>query len=346
MKAFLLALWATLVALFSTAQTAPPFSEQITGLPTAVHNDVDGLVFQVSTSQTFKIVPWTRTSTKNGVTTKTSGYNITLNKPTSSPIGAYGLNFIHDYVYEYGCAYDRTDASGHTFYKPRTANAGAQTCIFTKTGSTAKFSVQTEIIEYGQFINQKLVKFSRATIDSLARLQLKMNITQLEAKCAQVFSGEYRDPAKNITSIFAWASFDGDRLYNHTYINGKPYTTISTTNLRTANNKSGMGYMFQWRFLNECAGTGTVDGDMAGIGNFGQCGKTAFVNRTDQLAASVDVVQGSSFSYSGSTVTFDNSKSQWVVLYLGETPITGKEISSQCYLNLATRQCQTFSPRG
>ena len=347
MKAILLALWAALLAALSGhSQTAPPFSNEITGLPVAVHNDVNNLVFTASTTQTFKIVPWTRTSTKGGVTTKTSGYNIVLNKPTTSSIGAYGLNFIHDYVYEYGCKYDRSDVSGHTFYKPRTQNAGAQTCIFTKTGNTAKFVVQTEIIEYGQYISQKLVKFNRETIDSLSRLQLKMTITQLEAKCTQTFAGEYRDPAKNVTSIFAYATFDGNKVYNNTYINGKQYSTISTTSLQTALNKTGFGYMFQWRFLNDCAPSGTVDSDMAGIGNFGQCGKSAFVERTDQLAASVNVTQGSAFNYTAPNVTFDNSKSQWLILYMGEKPISGKETSTQCWLNIATGQCQTYAPRG
>jgi hypothetical protein len=339
------------IAVFTSAilghgQVAPPFSHQITGLPEAVHNDVNNLVFTASTTQTFKIVPWTRTSTKGGVTTKTSGYNIVLNKPTTSPIGAYGLNFLHDYVYEFGCKYEKTDASGHTFYKARTTNAGAQTCILTKTGSAGKFSVQTEIIEYGQYINQKLVKFSRNTIDSLSRLQLKMTITQLEAKCSQVFTGEYRDPSTNITSIFAYATFDGSTVYNNTYINGKQYSTISTTSLRTALNKTGFGYMFQWRFLNECALGGTVDSDMAGLGNFGQCGKSAFVERTDQLAASINIAQGGAFNYSGSTAIFDSSKSQWVILYMGEKPISGKETSTQCWLNISTGQCQTYAPRG
>lgn len=327
--------------------TQVAFGPEVTGLPSAVHSEMENMVFQTSTRASFKIVPVTKTTIKGGVKTVEKSFRIQMNKPVSYANNTCGLNLIHDYVYEFGCQYQGISSKGHYFHKARIGNKiGAQDCYLLKQEGTVEFKVISEILEYKTYISGQWQTFSRAVLDSLCRANLKFPITTLEERCATTFRGIERDPSRYITSIFVWAELDNGKVYNHTFINGELYSDVNTSKLYSVTGRMGFGYMFQWQFRNNCNSLGTVDSDMTGYGNFGQCGKTPFVHRTDPLAESISVSLGSEFNLSGDNVTFDPDKSPWIILYLGETPLTGKEYSNQCYLNVITGECQTYYPRG
>jgi hypothetical protein len=81
---------------------------------------------------------------------------------------------------------------------------------------------------------------------------------------------------------------------------------------------------------------------MQGIGNLGQWGDRVWFDKNNPLATSINYTLGSSYSFALNNVTFDNLKKKVVVLYLGETPITGKESSNQCRIDLDTGVVTTF----
>lgn len=341
MKQFLLALLFALISFLSPGQ-APTFGPPLVGLPDDLFASANNAVFTTRTMRQIEIVPTSTKIVRGGVTTYRQSHTIRWNTKirTVQSVGVYGLNLVHDYVHEYGCAPKGSNDTATILQRTN------QECYLVKAGNAVRFHIITHPEEYTSLRSGKFEKHSRAYVDSLCRAVLKISIDEMESRARMTLSGTYRDPNTSITSLFAYATIEGGKVVNRTFISGRQWDSYNASNKLTANGRTGFGYMFQWRYLNGCTPDQTdVASLMEGFGNFGQCGKTAWLERTDPLSASVSYTFGPAFS-NGSIVTFDQSKSPWVVLYLGEKPITGKEASTQCWLNLLTGECSTFAPRG
>ncbi len=344
MKRFLFLIAMTL-ALASPSQT---FDHNLLGMEEPVFNAANGVIFTQKTNLFLEIVP-TQT-TRNGVVTR--GNTIRWNKNTSvtyngrgSQCGIYGLNLMHDYIHSYNFTYDGVNDTSMVF---STKN---QEAYWSENNGRVIFTVVTHPDRYTSVRNdpanpsrKTFVHFTRNQVDSLCQRIWKIDILEMERRSAMRFYGEYRDPATNMVSFFPYASIENGKVINKTFINGKPYDTVNLSNLRTANNRTGFSFMFKWRYLNGCALSGTSSGDMAGIGNMGECGASDWLERFDSKSQSVSFTTGPVFTNNKitNTVQFQLDKPKYIILYLGEKPISGKESSNVCYVNIDTGLVSTF----
>lgn len=330
---------------------AQSFNHQLLDMPEAVFDAANGVVFTAKTYGNLEIVPTSTRTTRNGVTTTRTGNTIRWNqtsvlRPTDkrAAVGVYGLNLIHDYLHAYDFEYQGTNDSALVF-----TNCN-QEAYFAHNNGKVLFTVVTHHEVYTSIRNNPakpsekiFVHFTRQQVDSLCKRIWRIDILEMERRAAMRFYGEYRDPATNLVSFFTYASIENGKVINKTFVNGKPYDQVNLSALRTANNKTGFSFQFNWRFHNECLPTGTSSGDMSGIGNAGRCGDSGYFERTHPFSQSVNYTVGTAYNYNkvSNTATFAADKSKWVVLYIGEKPISGKEASSACYVNIDTGTVST-----
>ena len=229
-----------------------------------------------------------------------------------------------------------------------------QEAYLVRNGNKAVFTVITHpdkytSIENGPVINgrqEKVFVFhSREKIDSLSRKVFKISLLELEKRCAMKFYGELKDPNTHITSIFAYATLNGNVVENKSLVNGKLWSTVNVGSLVTSYGKKGVGYKYHWRYLNECGVVNTVESNSQGIGNMGQCGQSGYFSPLDAKAKTTTINDGVPFAYNPvtNTATMDPSKKRIVIIYMGGEVISGKEESNQAYLDLDTGICTTFA---
>jgi len=326
-----------MIAITLTSFAQPQWGHELLGLPEQLFEATENTQLNTRVQRMWTIEPTTTSTTRNGVTTKTTGHVVRWDTRARTTQGCtlYGLNLIHDYY--------------HGGFKNMTTNDTAivltnaiQELYIVNKGSDFVIHLISHPATYQDLEGQKFFERSREFVDAAARRGLGISLEELESRGRLTFRGKYRDLNTHLCSFFPYAEIVGGQIINRTFINGKQWNTINQGSLIKPDGRNGFGYMFQWRFRNECPLSGTSTGDMQGMGNLGQCGDSGWFDKNNPLATSINYTFGSSYSFALSNVTFDNSKKKVVVLYLGETPITGKESSNQCRIDLDTGLVTTF----
>lgn len=321
------------------------FNAQLLGMPQEVFNASNNVVFSSRTFRLAEIVPTSSTTVRNGVRTTVKGDAIVWNTKNSvlagsaaSKVGIYGVHLIHDYIHSYGLEYKGANDTSLVF------ESRNQKAYLAVNGNKVRFTVITHHDQYTSVRNDPknpskkiFVHFTRAQVDSLSKKYFRFDILELERRCAWVFTGEFKNPETHLTSFFPWATVEGGKVINKTFVNGKPVQQLNLSNLITANGRTGFSYSVRWNLLNECEVTSTSN-LIAGEGNMGQCANSDWLERFDTRAKELHYSFGSTFTYNRITnaAQYNNSKKSYAVLYMGEKPISGKEASAQCYINLST----------
>ena len=345
MKKIFSAFLAVMMITSMSVTHAQELTAEFLGMPQEVFNASNNVVFNQRTFRLAEIVPTTTRTVRNGVTTTTTGDIIRWNTKNSvlagsaaSKVGIYGIHLIHDYIHSYGLTYSGQNDTSLVFTNSN------QEAYLSVNGNKVRFTVITHHEKYTSVRNdpknpsrKTFIHFTRQQVDSLSKKYFKFDILELEKRCAYVFTGEYKNPQTHLTSFFPWAIVENGKVINKTLINGKPAGQINLSTLINANGRTGFSYMVRWNLLNECEVTATSN-LIAGEGNMGQCGNSDWLERFDTRANELQYSFGQTFTYNRITnaVQYNNSKKSYAVLYMGEKPISGKEASSQCYINLLT----------
>jgi hypothetical protein len=344
MKRLILALIAALISWFSAQSQAPapPFGAETLGIPQAVYDEANNSFFTQRVQRAFKIEPITTRRRVNGqMVTVATGHVIQWNTRirTTQTCEVMGLNLIHDYYHGGANEISYNDTA-------LVMKSAEQEVYIVHKGNDLFLHLISHPKEYQDLEGQKVFQRSRAFVDSLSRKYFKFDLLELESRTRLTFRGTYRDPNTFINSLFSYAVVEGNRVYNRSYVNGRQWNEINLQQMRWLPNLQGFAIGFEWRFLNECVPLNTVESNTQAQGNFGQCGKSLLLDRFNPYAASHTFELGSAYKYALNNVTFDASKSAYIILYLARLPVNGKEASSQCYLNVKTGVCTTFPPKG
>lgn len=317
-----------LISSVTTAQT-PAITGEYLGLPQEVVDAANTTVFTSSANNFFEIIPTTSTSIKAGVKTVKKGYAMRLKKQNGSGT-AYGLNLVYWYAHDYNCAYKGQNDTSFIFQSP------SQTAYLTTSGTVHRFTVVSKISERKFHINGKWESFTRERIDSICKASLKYDITTLENKCKQVWTGGAKDPAVWVTNIFGVIERNGDQYTNKTLINGRLYSTFSYQSLKTPWGGNLGELSFSWVVYNGCEVPAVKPTDGNSTGNFGECFRRMYSSFQPQ-SQSITITSGSSFSSNAQgNIVYDSSKPVIVQLVVHRHPMPEKNTEQEGYFNPAT----------
>lgn len=329
MKQIIIAVLMALISWFSGA-AQPAFDANLLGIPPEVFDAAQSTVFTQSDKTNIDIQPVTSTSYYKGVKTVKTGYRIRLVKTRATSTSIYGLNHVYHYLHDYGYSYVGQNDTAFVFQN------GNLKAYLKTSGTKHSFTTCVRYDDYGQFINRKLTKFSRAYIDSLSKANLGYGIDELERRTAQVWSGEPKDPSQFVTSIFGCITKDGDTYTNSTFINGKLYTTFNYQSLKMPWKKLDGTYAqlgelnFSWVLYNECAQPAVIT-DANSTGSMGECFRRMYTSFQPQ-SRSITVSPGSSYSANAQgNITYDSSKKALLQLVVHRNPMPDKNVEQEGY---------------
>lgn len=359
MKQIIIALLAALISWFSA--TSQSLATKV-GLPT----EFSSLENCILTGQTVTSLELTITYTRKQVGRKMvtdTAWAYQLVTAPGQTITGYGLNFIHNYVYEFGLEHrggmtlgkDGFTATtklgpfaGQTYYygyqnlavEPVPGGYDAKYTAYPfmnaeKNGYPAKQPWQTFNVTYVNKMTST-VSTVKSKIDvTAAKLQAKTGITEawLAANTYRYYHFRTVDPSVWVTSIFGFFDKTGNVYTNATLINGQHYKSIAYQTLKTPWGNPLGELQFSWVLYNECAQPAVVL-DANSTGSMGECFRKMYPS-TDPRSLSITIIPGTSYSSNAQgTLTYDSTKKAALQLVPHRNPMPEKNTEQEGYWSL------------
>jgi hypothetical protein len=191
-------------------------------------------------------------------------------------VTAYGLNFIHSYLHEYGHDFVSATNGTYIFFKPsikfnqngKDYHIAAQELnVYQEATGRWVFKVKSYTKSFRLRAGRVWKDYSDEQLAALAGV----TVEQLHERLSSYYYGFERNPATHMTNTFALVEQSGNSYTAKLYVN-LVETPVSAYNQKfTSYNKKNSISKFQWLTYNDCTAATASPSVGYSAGNFGLC---------------------------------------------------------------------------